>query len=61
MALLGSLNCEPDHDGLDIAEAAAFGCAENPPIPHVVPTGRNATPDLLELADAAVEKALVKP
>jgi cob(I)alamin adenosyltransferase len=48
------------YDYLDIAEVTAFLQTEKPPLTHVVLTGRNAKPELIEIADLVTEMSLVK-
>jgi len=45
---------------LDIAEVVAFLVAEKPPMTHVVMTGRNAKPELIEVADLVTEMTMIK-
>ncbi|MCE2739548.1 MAG: cob(I)yrinic acid a,c-diamide adenosyltransferase [Rhodobacter sp.] len=58
--LLDEINIALRYDYLDIAEVVAFLRDEKPPMTHVCLTGRNAKPDLLELADLVTEMAAVK-
>ena len=51
MVLLDEINIALRYDYLDIAEVVAFLRDEKPPMTHVVLTGRNAKPELIELAD----------
>lgn len=60
MVLLDEINIALRYDYLDIAEVVAFLATEKPPMTHVVLTGRNARPELLELADLVTEMTLVK-
>jgi cob(I)alamin adenosyltransferase len=60
MVLLDEINIALRYDYLDIAEVLAFLAAEKPPMTHVVLTGRNAHPDLIEAADLVTEMELVK-
>jgi len=58
--LLDEINIALRYDYLDIAEVAAFLRDEKPPMTHVCLTGRNAKPELLELADLVTEMTVVK-
>ena len=60
MVLLDEINIALRYDYLDIAEVVAFLRAEKPPMTHVVLTGRNAKPELIELADLVTEMEVVK-
>jgi cob(I)alamin adenosyltransferase len=60
MVLLDEINIAIRYDYVDIAEVVAFLKAEKPPMTHVVLTGRNAHPDLIEVADLVTEMELVK-
>ena len=60
MVLLDEINIALRYDYLDIAEVIAFLRAEKPAMTHVVLTGRNAKPELLELADLVTEMQVVK-
>lgn len=60
MVLLDEINIALRYDYLDAAEVAAFLRDEKPPMTHVVLTGRNAKPELLEIADLVTEMAVVK-
>lgn len=60
MVLLDEINIALRYDYLDIAEVVAFLRDEKPEMTHVVLTGRNAKPELIELADLVTEMALVK-
>ncbi len=60
MVLLDEINIAIRYDYVDIAEVVAFLKAEKPPMTHVVLTGRNAHPDLIEAADLVTEMELVK-
>ena len=60
MVLLDEINIALRYGYLDPAEVAAFLQGEKPPMTHVVLTGRNAPPELLEIADLATEMALVR-
>ena len=60
MVLLDEINIAIRYDYVDINEVTAFLRDEKPPMTHVVLTGRNAHPDLIELADLVTEMELVK-
>lgn len=60
LVLLDEINIALRYDYLDIAEVLAFLAAEKPALSHVVLTGRNAKPELIEAADLVTEMALVK-
>ncbi len=60
MVLLDEINIALRYGYLDLAEVLAFLRAEKPTTTHVVLTGRNAAPELIELADLVTEMRLVK-
>ncbi|KGJ05386.1 cob(I)yrinic acid a,c-diamide adenosyltransferase [Paracoccus halophilus] len=60
MVLLDEINIALRYDYLDIAEVVDFLRDEKPPMTHVVLTGRNARPELIELADLVTEMEAVK-
>ncbi len=60
MVLLDEINIALRYDYLDLAEVVAFLRDEKPPMTHVVLTGRNARPELIELADLVTEMEVVK-
>ena len=60
MVLLDEINIALRYDYLDIAEVLAFLREEKPEMTHVILTGRNAKPDLIEAADLVTEMTLVK-
>ncbi|MFZ2871905.1 cob(I)yrinic acid a,c-diamide adenosyltransferase [Zavarzinia sp.] len=60
MVLLDEINIALRYDYLDLAEVLAFLRDEKPPMTHVVLTGRNAKPELIEIADLVTEMTLVK-
>lgn len=60
MVLLDEINIALRYGYLDAAEVAAFLRDERPPMTHVVLTGRNAKPELLDLADLVTEMQAVK-
>ena len=60
LVLLDEINIALRYDYLDITEVLAFLAAEKPPLTHVVMTGRNAKPELIEAADLVTEMTLIK-
>ena len=60
LVLLDEINIALRYDYLDITEVVAFLTAEKPPLTHVVMTGRNAKPELIEAADLVTEMTLIK-
>jgi cob(I)alamin adenosyltransferase len=60
LVLLDELNIVLRYDYLPVEEIVAFLKAETPPGKHVVITGRNAKPELIEIADLVTEITLVK-
>ena len=60
MVLLDEINIALRYEYLDVAEVVAFLRDEKPEMTHVVLTGRNAKPELIELADLVTEMTLVK-
>ncbi|WP_417628705.1 cob(I)yrinic acid a,c-diamide adenosyltransferase [Pararhodobacter aggregans] len=60
MVLLDEINIALRYDYLDVAEVVGFLGDEKPEMTHVVLTGRNAKPELIELADLVTEMTLVK-
>ena len=58
--LLDEINIALRYDYLDLAEVVAFLRDEKPPMTHVCLTGRNAKPELLDLADLVTEMTAVK-
>ena len=60
MVLLDEINIALRYDYLDIDEVVSFLEAEKPEMTHVVLTGRNAKPALVEAADLVTEMTLVK-
>ena len=60
MVLLDEINIALRYDYLDIAEVTDFLTNEKPEMTHVVLTGRNAKPRLIEVADLVTEMTLVK-
>jgi len=60
MVLLDEINIALRYDYLDTDEVLRFLAEEKPPLTHVVLTGRNARPELIELADLVTDMTLVK-
>jgi len=60
MVVLDEINIALRYDYLDLAEVLAVLRDEKPPMTHVVLTGRNAKPELIEAADLVTEMAVVK-
>ncbi|WP_322515299.1 cob(I)yrinic acid a,c-diamide adenosyltransferase [Rhodopseudomonas palustris] len=60
LVLLDELNIVLRYDYLPISEVIAFLLDEKPADKHVVITGRNANPALIEIADLVTEMTLVK-
>lgn len=60
MVLLDEINIALRYDYLDLTEVLDFLRDEKPAMTHVVLTGRNAKPELIELADLVTEMAVVK-
>ena len=60
MVLLDEINIALRYDYLDIAEVVDFLRSEKPEMTHVLLTGRNAKPDLIEIADLVTEMTVVK-
>jgi cob(I)alamin adenosyltransferase len=58
--LLDEINIALRYEYLDVAEVVGFLQTEKPPMTHVVLTGRNARPELIEAADLVTEMSLVK-
>ncbi len=59
LVILDELNIVLRYDYLPLAEVLA-GLSAKPPDQHVVVTGRNAPPPLIEAADLVTEMTLVK-
>ena len=59
MVLLDELNIVLRYDYLDLAEVVEF-LSNRPEMLHVIVTGRNAKPELLEAADLVTEMTMVK-
>ncbi len=60
MVVLDEINIALRYDYLDIDEVVSFLLHEKPEMTHVVLTGRNAKPELIEAADLVTEMSLVK-
>ncbi len=60
MVLLDEINIALRYGYVDVADVVAFLQAEKPPMTHVILTGRNAAPELIEAADLVTEMELVK-
>lgn len=58
--LLDEINIALRYDYLDIDEVVDFLLTRKPQMTHVVLTGRNAKPELIEAADLVTEMTLVK-
>ncbi len=58
--LLDEINIALRYDYLDVAEVVAFLRDEKPAMTHVCLTGRNARPELIEIADLVTEMTVVK-
>lgn len=58
--LLDEINIALRYDYLDLDEVVDFLQTQKPPMTHVVLTGRNAKPELIEAADLVTEMTLVK-
>jgi cob(I)alamin adenosyltransferase len=60
LVLLDELNIVLRYDYLPLHEVLSFLRTEKPPHKHVIITGRNAKPELIEMADLVTEMTLVK-
>ena len=58
--LLDEINIALRYEYLPLDEVLAFLRDEKPPLTHVCLTGRNAAPELIEMADLVTEMTLVK-
>lgn len=58
--LLDEINIALRYDYLDIDEVVDFLQTHKPPMTHVVLTGRNAKPELIEAADLVTEMKMLK-
>lgn len=60
MVLLDEINIALRYDYIPVDEVVEFLATSKPPMTHVVLTGRNASPDLIEVADLVTEMELIK-
>lgn len=60
MVLLDEINIALRYDYIDINKVVDFLTNEKPEMTHVVLTGRNAKPELIEIADLVTEMELIK-
>jgi cob(I)alamin adenosyltransferase len=60
MVLLDEINIALRYDYISTAEVIAFLKADKPEMTHVVLTGRNASEELIDIADLVTEMELVK-
>lgn len=60
LVVLDEINIALRYDYLDIDEVVDFLLTEKPDMTHVVLTGRNAKPELIEAADLVTEMTLIK-
>ena len=60
MVLLDEINIALRYDYIDANEVVAFLSEHKPEMTHVVCTGRNAKPELIEAADLVTEMELIK-
>ena len=60
MVLLDEINIALRYEYLDVDEVVDFLLTEKPPLTHVVLTGRNAPPALIEAADLVTEMLAAK-
>lgn len=60
LVLLDELNIVLRYDYLPIEEVVEFLKAEKPADKHIIITGRNAKPELIDIADLVTEMTLVK-
>lgn len=60
MVLLDEICIALRYEYLDVNEVVGFLRDEKPPMTHVILTGRNAPPALIEIADLVTEMAVVK-
>lgn len=60
MVLLDEINIAMRYGYVAAADVVGFLSDSKPPMTHVVLTGRNAAPELLEIADLATEMELLK-
>ncbi len=60
MVLLDEINIAIRYGYLDVAEVVNFLQEEKPEMSHVILTGRNAAPEVIEAADLVTEMELIK-
>ncbi len=60
MVLLDEINIAIRYGYLDVAEVVNFLQKEKPEMSHVILTGRNAAPEVIEAADLVTEMELIK-
>jgi cob(I)alamin adenosyltransferase len=60
MVLLDEINIALRYDYINIDEVVRFLTTAKPETTHVILTGRNAKPELIEIADLVTEMELVK-
>jgi cob(I)alamin adenosyltransferase len=60
LVLLDEINIAMRYGYIDTNEVIAFLKAEKPEMTHVILTGRNASDDLIEIADLVTEMTLIK-
>jgi cob(I)alamin adenosyltransferase len=60
MVLLDEINIALRYDYLDINDVVTFLAEEKPPMTHVVLTGRDAKPALIDIADLVSEMKEIK-
>lgn len=60
LVLLDEINIALRYDYLDVAEVVSFLRDHKPPMTHVFLTGRNAKPEVIEIADLVTEMSVVK-
>jgi len=58
--MLDEINIALRYDYLDIDEVVEFLLTQKPQMTHVLLTGRNAKPELIEAADLVTEMSLIK-
>jgi len=59
LVMLDEINIAMRYGYIDTAEVISFLQNEKPEMTHVILTGRNAAPELLEIADLATEMSLL--
>lgn len=60
VVVLDEINIAMRYDYLDVGEVVEFLLNEKPEMTHVILTGRNAKPELIEAADLVTEMQVVK-